>query len=263
MNDLAFDAVSSSAEQTSLVARARPARKISPTSADIVASFNTWSFKREQPNTAHLEACIRRRMLDEGPVTFVLYWGKGPRDAIADPDRACLAFLGRMSDRVAALHRPGAEFRLIFTDTHAALNGHTARDFDHYFADIELEAKRRRFASSRLSDLVRQLESDPSPVTAIDPAWLERLTRSAERWFRGEGDAREGAERYYLANLRERRAVERAFPEAIFATFNGSDCDFLFPERMPKFYMYSLRKGFCIKPWFLDAKGRPVAEMPT
>ena len=51
----------------------------------------------------------------------------------------------------------------------------------------------------------------------------------------------------------DRRAVELAFPTSIFMTFNGSKARWLFPEHMPIFYMYSLRRGFSVKPWFLPA----------
>jgi hypothetical protein len=49
----------------------------------------------------------------------------------------------------------------------------------------------------------------------------------------------------------EKRAVELAFPNAVFITFNGSEFRCLFPDRMPIFYMYSLKRGVAVKPWFL------------
>ena len=51
--------------------------------------------------------------------------------------------------------------------------------------------------------------------------------------------------------LVQKRAVELAFPHAIFITFNGSEFRCLFPDRMPIFYMYSLKRGVSAKPWFL------------
>ena len=44
---------------------------------------------------------------------------------------------------------------------------------------------------------------------------------------------------------------------SIFITFNGSEFRCLFPERLPIFYMYSLRRGVSVKPWFLP----PVAAL--
>jgi hypothetical protein len=93
------------------------------------------------------------------------------------------------------------------------------------------------------------------PNTPPDPDQIDRLQRSAERWYRGGGSPRQGAEQYLRANAIERRAVEIAFPDAIFVTFNGAEFDFLFPAALPKFYMYSLRKGWSVKPWFMAADG--------
>jgi hypothetical protein len=63
-------------------------------------------------------------------------------------------------------------------------------------------------------------------------------------------------------NMIERRAVELAFPRSIFVTFNGSEFRGLFPQRLPIFYMYSLRRGVSVKPWFLstDAVSQDVSS---
>ena len=61
-------------------------------------------------------------------------------------------------------------------------------------------------------------------------------------------------------NMVEKRAVQFAFPRSIFVTFNGSEYRSLFPDRMPIFYMYSLRRGTGVKPWFLPAPQAPVLE---
>jgi hypothetical protein len=63
-------------------------------------------------------------------------------------------------------------------------------------------------------------------------------------------------------NMTEKRAVEHAFPRSIFVTFNGSEFRRLFPERLPIFYMYSLRRGISVKPWFVAADVEPCA-VPT
>lgn len=246
----------------------RSLRPDSAFAAKILGSFNTWTFKREQPSDTRL---IAERIADAvrglKPVPFVLYWGKGPRNDIAQPDLTCLQFLRSLSERIEAVHAPGAEFGLILTDTHAELNGHPRADYDRYFADIEKSAKTGPFKCHRLSDIVTGLlraeDAIAAPAASLEEACLARLAPSAERWFRGNGSARDGAETYLRANLVERRAVERAFPDAIFATFNGSEFDFLFPASLPKFYMYSLRKGCSVKPWFMDASGQAVARAPS
>lgn len=57
----------------------------------------------------------------------------------------------------------------------------------------------------------------------------------------------------------EKQAVETAFPDAIFVTFNGSELRPLFPDRMPIFYMYSVRRGVAVKPWFMPAEREATA----
>ncbi len=121
----------------------------------IIKSFNTWAFKREQPgNPERLVPAVEAAMRAGRPLEFVLYWGKGPRAEIAAPDLACLDYLGQLAERVRQAYAPGAVFRLIFTDTHAALNGHPAAAADAYFGAIDAAAQARGFASTRLSDVV-------------------------------------------------------------------------------------------------------------
>ena len=81
---------------------------------------------------------------------------------------------------------------------------------------------------------------------------LSNLTRSASRWYRGGGGAEAGAVAYYDMNMVEKQVIDTAFSQSIFITFNGSDLRALFPDNLPIFYMYSLRKGFGVKPWFVD-----------
>ena len=78
-----------------------------------------------------------------------------------------------------------------------------------------------------------------------------RLAASAKKWYRGEGTPQEGARKYYHINMIELRAVEFAFPRSIFITYNSPDFRALCPARLPVFYMYTLRRGYRIKPWFL------------
>ena len=80
------------------------------------------------------------------------------------------------------------------------------------------------------------------------------LGASARKWYRGSGSPEHGAAVYYRMNMLEQRAVEWVFPWSIFATFNGSELRALFPQHLPIFYMYSLRRGTRVKPWFLPAQ---------
>ena len=220
---------------------------------NIVRSFNTWAYKREQPSDPNLMRQFVARAVERGePVPFVLYWGKGPRSALATPDRQCLNYLATLAQRVASAYAQGVCITLVCTDTHALLNGHSQRAIQEYFGEIERAAAKRGFASCRLGSIASTL-----PITQAVPAddvvdveTLQRLTRAATLWYRGGESAEVGARRYYQMNMVEKRAIERAYPDAIFITFNGSEFRPLFPDGLPIFYMYSLKRGSAIKPWF-------------
>ncbi len=221
----------------------------------ILQSFNTWSFKREQPDDlAALRQMIAHAVHLKEPVRFALYWGKGPRNQTGAPETACLNYLGSFADRIRSVYDKGADLCLICTDTHANLNGHLPQAIDDYFGSVRTEAQARGFTDCRLSDLVQMARNAGVQIDEAvdpDPLTFQKLSDCAAKWYRGEGSASEGAIEYYRMNMLEKRAVELAFPNAVFITFNGSEFRCLFPDRMPIFYMYSLKRGVAVKPWFL------------
>lgn len=196
---------------------------------------------------------IGRAVHRKEPVPFVLYWGKGPRNKAGAPEATCLSYLSSFADRIRRVYEKGAALALICTDTHANLNGHAAQAIDDYFNSVRTQAQSFGFTDCRLTELVRVSQeagvaandADPDPLT------LQKLSDCAAKWYRGEGSANEGALEYYRMNMIEKRAVEFAFPNAMFVTFNGSEFRSLFPDHMPIFYMYSLKRGVAVKPWFL------------
>jgi hypothetical protein len=255
---------------TATIHTGRPSKASRPqavTPEKILQAFNTWSFKREQPDSVPLLLQVIATAVQlVQPVPFVMYWGKGPRCDLAEPDTACLDYLASLDARVRQAYDPGASFRLILTDTHATLNGHAASDIKRYFDAVEGAARQRGFDACWLSELVFAAES-AGAIDLVDEEvpqdMLERLGECAAKWFRGEGTPQEGAARYLQLNMVEKRAVQFAFPRSIFVTFNGSEFRNLFPDRMPIFYMYSMRRGTSVKPWFLPALQTPLLFPPA
>ena len=224
-------------------------------SEKVLQSFNTWAFKRQQPaEPAELLRFIEWSVARSTPIQFVLYWGKGPRTSVAEPDNACLRFLYQMGERIRAVYSPGVTFTLIATDTHAAHNGHSRDDIAAYFLSVTEAASEFGYSLCYLSATVdAQRDRISTQVTTPSDDLLEKLQPCAEKWYRGQGESAEGAAIYFEMNMLEKQAVELQFPHAIFITFNNSDFRDLFPERLPVFYMYSLRKGSSIKPWFISS----------
>jgi hypothetical protein len=234
-----------------------PQRPATP--EQVLKSFNTRSFKREQPdNPALMLDVISRAIAAKHPVPFVMYWGKGLRPLLAAPEYACLDYLASMLRRVAGVYRPGAKLSLVFTDTHASLNGHSRESIASYFADFGAAARVHGFEVSKLTSLMAASDIEALSDTSRDherpsDELMAGLSASAAKWFKGEGTAEQGALRYYRANMVERRVMGARFPDTIFVTFNGSSLRNMFPDNLPIFYMYSVRHGISDKPWFLPA----------
>ena len=222
---------------------------------EVLKSFNSWAFKREQPDdTASLRRCVEAAMQVGRPIPFMLYWGRGERTQPSEPESLCFQFLAAMAKRIENVYAPGASITLVLTDTHAKLNGHCAASTDAYFAAVSAEARAHGFAARRLSEFMALAgEGIENSRPEIEPPAeiLDALLASAQRHYRGEGTAETGARRYFHCNMREKRVIEQAFPETVFLTFNGRDMRPLFPDRMPIFFMYSIRRGVSVKPWFI------------
>jgi L-tyrosine isonitrile synthase len=227
----------------------------------VLRSFNTRAFKREQPDRPDLMLqIISEAIACDEPVSFVLYWGKGPRHDVGEPETKTLDYLAALGRRVREAHAPGAAITLICTDTHAQLNGYSQQDIRAYFDDVAIAAQQRGFESCWLGGLMRAVDAAPEEDLRhqeVPKEILPTLCASAMKWFKGDGTAEQGAIRYYQLNMIEKRVVELAFPRSIFVTFNGSELRVLFPSRLPIFYMFSLRHGVSDKPWFLPSRDAP------
>jgi L-tyrosine isonitrile synthase len=236
---------------------AKAEREVGASAEGVLRAFNTWAFKREQPSDTQLMLrAIADAVAAREAVHFVLYWGKGPRCWAGEPELQCLDFLSVLASRVAGVYAPGAAMTLILTDTHAELNGHGRQDTQRYFDEVKKLAEHRGFDTCLLGQLVKSsgIAAAPAAEASASAEILDKLIVSAQKWYRGSATVQEGALTYLRMNLVEQRAVERAFPGSIFVTFNGSELRTLFPRQLPIFYMYSLRRGVSVKPWFLPAE---------
>lgn len=220
----------------------------------VIKSFNTWYFKREQPDSVQkLYSAIDKALELRQPIPFVLYWGKGPRAEQAHPDLKCLNYLNELVSRIKLVYQLGANITLILTDTHANLNGFSLTETQGYYSEIALSASRLGFNHCYLSELVDKIDNEQKTQSSPSDTMLSALTLSASKWYRGNNVPRVVARTYYAMNMVEKRAVESEFSDAIFITFNGSAMRELFPETMSIFYMYSIKRGTSVKPWFLPA----------
>lgn len=192
-------------------------------------------------------------------MSFVLYWGKGPRPVAGTPELECLTYLAKLNEKVRQASGIAPLFTLCLTDTHARLNGHDEASMTSYFGSVRAMAEQHGFDTVYLSTLIESAGGLKADNDDVPEEVMSKLVACAGRWYRGDGDAAAGARTYLEMNLVERQAIEHHFPNSIFVTFNGSEYKAIFPTKLPIFYMYSLRRGHSPKPWFLDEDGQQFA----
>lgn len=223
---------------------------------NIISSFDTWKFKREQPfNYEKLKEVIQTAVDNSKPIKFVTYWGKGNKNEAGEPEKQALAFLQEFFDRIRTLYSPGIELLILLTDTHAELNGHSKDNAKMYFDSVRDLAQAQGFKTTYLSELVEYNKDQLIPLVEsvnMGKELFEILLNSAEKHYTTSNDYSAAANLYYLQNQLEKEKIAEKYPDYIFLTFNGSELNDLFPKTLPIFYMYSTKKGTSVKPWFED-----------
>lgn len=226
------------------------------TAEHIIRQFNTWLFKREQPSDLQLLIqTVEHSIANNNPINFILYWGKGDRYTAEEIEEKTLTLLSRIRTRIESVYSTGTQFTILFTDTHAQLNGYSETEARQYFQSMERLTHTYRFHVDYLSRLAPY--NKESLEVCINDICLAQglqttLVDMASKHYKGDQDFQIAALLYYAQNQIEKVEVERAYPHSIFLTFNGSELRQLFPEKLPIFYAYSYKKGTSVKPWFTN-----------
>lgn len=241
-------------KQRVIVNKTDTLQKDSQLAKKLFGSMNTWKFKREQPEKP--EKIIENILLSikaQKPIKFVMYWGKGEKDLAGDAEINAIQFLNEMSAAISINYLPGVNITLIFTDTHAELNGYTKDKIKKYFDSVIKLVKKYNIVTLYLSDLAKYDENMLSQKVKnleINSKLLDILKNSSKKHYKKISDHDFGAKLYFLQNQIEKKEVEKKFADSIFLTYNGSDLDGILPAKLPIFYMFSTGKGTSIKPWF-------------
>lgn len=233
-----------------IAAAANPQKQDKNLAQQIFKSFNTWKFKREQPHTEDkFIQTISTRILNNESIKFVAYWGKGKRNKVSIPEKTGLEYLQSLFERIKNIYPKGVECSLIFTDTHAELNGHDPKNIKSYYQSLKKLAQAQNIKVILMSSLV-SFHKNQLPTGSPPKNLLKTLKKSSEKHYKGNQSNIEVAKVYYLQNQLEKEQVAKKFSDHIFLTYNSSEMNSLFPLELPIFYMYSLKKGVSEKPWF-------------
>ncbi len=228
---------------------------------ELLSRLDTWKHKRAHPSERdQILERLQAGLLSGSGTTFVAYWGCGKRDELADPDREAL---DRLKEFTSLADRPPfavSKVVLIFTDIHAMINGKGTERWQRYFAQIGEQARKLDFGIVWLSELWTQSGFDRQAFLAGTLAPPENSRGSfdefqAELVQRAEKhsevhSAEDAARMYYQACQFDAVAVEKAFKDAVFLTYNGPEARFTLP-RLPTMYVYSYKRKRTEKPWFM------------
>ena len=229
--------------------------------AELLGRLDTWKFKRAQPSEREqILARIQAGLLSGRGIAFVAYWGCGTRDGLVEVDHQALE---RLKEFVALAERQPyfrATLTLILTDVHAAINGKERTRAARYFGQVAAAAREHGFATVWLSELWRRAGFELDAFLAGELKPPQPALASSEEFYKGlvERAAKhselrapeEAARLYYDACQLDAVAVERAFGDAVFLTYNGPDARPTLP-RLPTMYLYSYKHKRTEKPWFM------------
>lgn len=237
--------------QRPVVNRINSLQQDEKTAQVILNAFNTWQFKREQPNSEKLFSAILSAVENKSPVSFVMYWGKGDRTMPNERESQALLHLESMLNRIRQAYLPGSKVTLILTDTHTSLNGHSDDESKNYFLFIQKMAQEKSMNSVFFSEIIKldeekllEMESDFKIPADVMTSLQTSASKHSKKY-----SAQKAAKLYYLQNQLEKEAISKAFSGHIFLTYNGNNMNSLFPDDLPIFHMYSMSKGNSEKPW--------------
>ena len=213
------------------------------------------TFRREHPRSLdgflkQITAAVSR----EVPVPFLLYWGKGDRDAVSEAEQKALGLLNVLKERIQSVYPGGSQFTIILTDTHALLNGYPVdgiRDYQNSLQSLVQTQGMTLVPMSQIAEIdIENLIREAQNVT-IDSVLFPMLLDMCRKHFHRGQDFEGGAKMYFLANQREKSFVGEKYPGHVFLTYNASSLDALLPDALPIFHMYSIKRGISAKPWFI------------
>lgn len=225
-------------------------------SSQVLNSFNTWRFKSEQPKDKEAFLNIISNCINEDkPIKFALYWGKGDRNIAGVNEKAAFKYLSDFFNTLKKEYPKGSEVSIIFTDTHAKLNGYSNQTINEYYSSISKMTEADNFKTVLLSDLIGSSPDKPLITESeykISDALFKKLKIACQKHDKSGRNIEEGAKLYFQQTQIENKIITQKYHDNIFLTYNSSDYNEVLPTSLPIFYMNSIRKGIKIKPWFMD-----------
>ena len=182
-------------------------------------------------------------------VELVVYWGAWRRARVGAAEEAYLKGLQAVAMTISQTLKVDCRVQLVFTDTHARLNGADAAVVADYEHSVR-SALRPPFVLTRMSEIFVADQSFPVEVTG-QGAVYDRLLNVLERQARTTFglDQSDRAAGYMALNILESGHVLERWPLGLFYHVGPTEAALMLPS-MPKLHGYAGKPGLKRKPWF-------------
>lgn len=224
--------------------------------------------------TRYIEQC------EDGLAEFVFLWGAGNKTKATKSDKDCLLYLFHFLKKVEDLYQVNVNLNVVFTDTHAYLNGYDHLNYDVYIREISYHIKKHGFqflTSSALchtgfneagypdhqsfidhviahaDEFFGTLELKENEIKSVSNFYHYALRHCVRIGHHQSGICFENEESaakayLYVASF-EKRIISKVYNKAAFITYLAKDESAVFPD-LPVIRIYSIKSGLRTRPWF-------------
>jgi hypothetical protein len=224
---------------------------------------------------------LERLKQNKKHLRFVMYWGASDKKYPDKFDFDALFHLFGFLRIIEKQYKIEVHLTIVFTDTHAMLNGYSTDNYKNYHKEIRkilnefnyshvlMSEVLTPFAKSHnlkdtnelIKSVINQSINDKIPEIIINDESFEVLRKSADKhslryldksiskdlFF---GSAEQAAYAYILLNRIERQYVEKNFFQSVFLTYTSDIEKELIAPNLPTLQIYSIHKGLRCRPWF-------------
>lgn len=222
-----------------------------------------------------------RKGKDKNVIRFVKYWGLSSKKFIDKFDLDAIIFLFGFLRSVEKKYKMDVHLTLVFTDTHAILNGYNPEIYNSYIKDIRhamncfnyshvlmsevlmpyIKQHNLNDLNGLISFIINESKQRQIPEYLSGRISFNRLTDSASKYSErylnknefddfGFDSSEQSAYAYILLNQTEKTYIEKVFFQSVFLTYTSDEeKEFIIPE-LPNLQIYSYRSGMRGRPWF-------------
>lgn len=244
-------------------ARPRPGMKVINPLVQIdrfcEAANNAGVLKAKIGPTSGAVLRLRDQCISGDPAELIIYWGAFYPRTDLNEERAFTAMLEHFREIVERTLGIPCEVNVLFTDTHAEINGVSEEQFDAYYIDCMRLLPTSGWTSERLSTLVGTATTPANwPTDDLSSAYsrvLELLSRQAEALPGARERASVLARQYFRQNLIESGLVSKRWPAGVFLNTGLPELSVILPG-LPKLHVFSGPGNSVRKPWFISEATR-------